>query len=65
METSVLEEIPSVPGQGRRPGGDTPRSKPEARGGSGEEQPTPRPGAVAGRTNLTSKEPWLHRRRRA
>ena len=26
---------------------------------------SPRPGAVAGRTNPTSKEPWLHRRRRA
>ena len=26
---------------------------------------SPRPGAVAGRTNPTSKELWLHRRRRA
>ena len=25
----------------------------------------PRPGAVAGRSNPTSKEPWLHRCRRA
>ena len=35
------EELPRVRGQGRRPGGATPR---------------PRPGAVAGRTNPTSKE---------
>ena len=27
--------------------------------------PRPRPGAVAGRTNPTSKEPWLHGRRGA
>ena len=27
--------------------------------------PCPRPGAVAGRTNPTSKEPWLHECRRA
>ena len=27
--------------------------------------PRPRPGAAAGRTNPTSKEPWLHRHRRA
>ena len=35
--------------------------KPEAKGGGRE----PRPGAVAGRTNPTSKELWLCRRRRA
>ena len=33
------EEIPSVQGQGRQPGGATPRHKPEAKGSSGEEQP--------------------------
>ena len=33
------EELPRVRGQGQRPGGDTPRPKPEAKGGSGEEQP--------------------------
>ena len=40
----------------------------EVRGGNQEEiphAPSPRPGAVAGRTNPTSKEPWLHGRRRA
>ena len=46
------EEIPTpqARGQGRRAGGATPH---------------PRPGAVAGRTNPTSKEPWLCGRRRA
>ena len=39
-----------VRGQGRQPGGPTPR---------------PRPGAAAGRTNPTSKERWLRRRRKA
>ena len=33
------EEIPSIGGQGRRPGGDTPCPKPEARGGGREDQP--------------------------
>ena len=33
------EEIPSVRGQGRQPGGDTPALKPEARGGGREDQP--------------------------
>ena len=33
------EELPCVRGQGRRPGGDTPRPKPEARGGGREDQP--------------------------
>ena len=40
----------------------------EVRGGGRRRYPTPlspRPGAVAGRTNLTSKEPWLRRCRRA
>ena len=40
----------------------------EVRSGGREEiphAPSPRPGAVAGRTNPTSKEPWLHGRRRA
>ena len=44
------EELPHVWGQGRWAGGATPRQ---------------RPGAAARRTNLTSKEPWLCRRRRA
>ena len=35
--------------------------KPEAKGGGRE----PRPGAVAGRTNPTSKELWLRGRRKA
>ena len=40
----------------------------EVREGSREKiphAPSPRPGAVAGKTNPTSKEPWLHGRRRA
>ena len=41
---------PHARGQGWRPGGATAR---------------PRPGAVAQRTNPTSKEPWLRRHRRA
>ena len=41
---------PQARGQGRRPGGVTPRL---------------RPGEVAGRTNPTSKEPWLRGCRRA
>ena len=41
---------PHPQGQGRWRGGAT---------------PCPRPGAAAGRTNPTSKEPWLHGRRRA
>ena len=50
-------------------GGDE-RSYPasEVRGGVQEEiphAPSPRPGAVVGRTNPTSKEPWLRGRRRA
>ena len=44
------EELPHARGQGQRPGGATPR---------------PRPGAVAGRTNPTSMEPWLRGSRRA
>ena len=38
---------------------------PKAKGGGREKQPHPRPGAVAGRTNPRSKEPWLCRHRRA
>ena len=40
----------------------------EVRGGGWKEiphAPIPRPGVVAGRTNPTSKEPWLRGRRRA
>ena len=40
----------------------------EVRGGGREElphAPSPRPGAVAGRTNPKSKEPWLRGHRRA
>ena len=44
------EELPNAGGQGRQRGGATARL---------------RPGAVAVRTNPTSKEPWLRRRRRA
>ena len=44
------KELPHFRGQGRWPGGPTPR---------------PRPGAAAGRTNHTSKERWLRGRRRA
>ena len=44
-----MDTRPHARGQGRR-GGATAR---------------PRPGAVAGRTNSMSKEPWLRRRRRA
>ena len=49
-------------GQGRQLGGAT-----HARGQGGDERsyPAPRSGAVAGRTNPTSKEPWLRGRRRA
>ena len=42
--------------------------KPEAKGSGGEEQShyaLPRPGAAAGRTNPTSKEPWQREHRRA
>ena len=42
------EELPRVRGQGWRPGGATPRSKPEARGGGREDQPQVQ-GAVAAR----------------
>ena len=44
------EELPQVRGQGRQLGGAI---------------PLPRPGAEAGRTNPTSKEPWLRRHKRA
>ena len=44
------EELPRVQGQVQRPGGATPH---------------PKPGTAAGRTNPTSKEQWLCRRRRA
>ena len=60
------EELPRVRGQGRRLGGATPR--PQARGQGqwpGGAAPRPRPGAAAGMTNPTSKEPWLRGRRRA
>ena len=40
------EELPRVRGQGWRPGGATPRPKPEARGGGREDQPQVQ-GAVA------------------
>ena len=36
---SRTEKLPHVRGQGRRPGGDTPRPKPEARGSGREELP--------------------------
>ena len=57
------EEIPSVRGQGQRRE-DLPRVRGQGQwlGGA---TPHPWPGAVAGRTNPTSKEPWLRWRRRA
>ena len=50
--------------------GDDERSYPasEVRGGDERRYPTPlspRPGAAGGRSYPTSKEPWLHRHRRA
>ena len=73
------EELPRVRGQGGRPRGDTqsPRSgavtrgvtsRPSSGAAARRRYPTPlslRPGAVAGKTNPTSKEPWLHGCRRA
>ena len=50
---SGQEELPHVRGQGPQPGGPTPTP------------PHPRPGAAAGRTNPTSKEPWLRGHRKA
>ena len=49
---SWWEELPHAP-------------KPEAKGQWGGAIPRPRPGAVAGKTNPTSKELWLRGRRRA
>ena len=60
------EELPRVRGQGQQPGGATPR--PYAQGQVprlGGATPHLRPGAAAGRTNPTSKEPWLRGHRRA
>ena len=67
------EELPRVRGQGRRPGGDTPRPRsgvakrshlaPEARDGDFEEPPTPE--ARGGSREEKSEERWLRRRRRA
>ena len=47
---SGRDELPHARGQGQQPGGATLH---------------PRPGALARRTNPTSKEPWLRERRRA
>ena len=59
------EEIPSVRvrggGQEELPHAPTP----EARAAAWRSNLLLRPGAAAGRTNPTSKEPWLPRRRRA
>ena len=59
------EEIPSLRvrggGQEELPHAPTP----EARAAAGRSNLRPRPGAVARRTNPTSKEPWLPGRRRA
>ena len=52
VKGSSREELPHAP-------------MPEARGGGQEEQPRLEAGAVAGRTNPTSKELWLCRCRRA
>ena len=50
-----------------RPGEAGGRSYPmsEARGVARRSNPMPIPGVMAGRTNPTSKEPWLHGHRRA
>ena len=57
------EELPRVWGQGRQLGGATPHPRPRQRPEGA--TPCPRPGVAAGRSNCTSKEPWLHGRRRA
>ena len=60
------EELPDVRGQGQWPGGATPRLRSGEAAGRSYPTPTgPRPEVAAGRTNPMSKEPWLHRRRRA
>ena len=54
------EKIPSVGGQGRRPGGATPTPKPEVRGGGREELPqplSPKSGAAGGRSYPTPLGP--------
>ena len=46
---AVTRGVTPVLGQGRRPGGDTPRPKPEAKGGRWEELPhAPKPEAKGG-----------------
>ena len=60
--------MPKARGQGWWAGGATPcphAPMSEARGVARRSNPTPIPGVMAGRTNPTSKEPWLHGRRRA
>ena len=77
MKGGSQEELPHVRGQGQQPripdcdGAETAeRSYPasEVRGRGWEEipqAPSPRPKAAAGRSNPTSKEPWLRKRRSA
>ena len=73
------KELPHVQGQGEQQRGDTqrPRSGAATRGvtprlksgaAAGRRYPMPqarRPGAAGGRSYPTSKDPWLHRRRKA
>ena len=55
------EEIPREQGQGRQPGGATPRPHAQGQGQRlGGATLRPRPGAAAGRTNPMSKVQWLH-----
>ena len=77
MKGGSQEELPHVRGQGQQPripdcdGTETAeRSYPtsKVRGRGWEEithAPSPRPKAAAGRSNPTSKEPWLRKRRSA
>ena len=68
------EELPHLRGQGQRPrvpgcngSGTAEKNYPSPMSGAaaGRSYPCPRPGAVVERTNTTSKERWLRRRRRA
>ena len=58
----------SYPASEVRGGGERSYLASEVRGGGQEEiphAPSPRPGAAGGRTNPTSKEPWLRGHRKA
>ena len=60
---SGQEELHHILGQGRQPRGAIPHLRPGW--WLGEATRCPRSGAVAERSNPTSKEQWLHGRRRA